>query len=360
MKLIHRYLASALLRGYILAGSVFFALFGLFEFIEQADNVGDADFAIADALLITALALPARLVDLSPFVAMLGVVYGLGTLSQTHELIAIRAAGLAPHKLSVICVMTSLSFMVVVSMIEFGVRPMAQQAELLLMASQSTDGAMFTKDGIWVQQGRNYLHIEALNNSGSPSGVHLYEFAENDELDKYLRAEQGYLDDSGNWQLLDVTEKRYSTGGGPTVTTHHFPDLAWQGAASRNLAFYGLPLQSLTLPELHVHMRYLASQQQVGGVYGLEFWHRCLLPVSAMVFTLFVVPFLLAVSPRTSKGWAVTQGVALALLLYLVQQLFTNSIYLLVESALLAETLSLLLVAMPAVWLVVRANRGGR
>lgn len=171
MKLIYRYLMAALLRGFLLVSGALLALFGLFEFMDRADDIGDANYALADALLVTAMVMPARLADLSPFITLIGAVYGLGTFVRSHELLAMRAAGLTPLRLAIITGVSSLLFLLVFGVVEIAARPLSQQGNLYYMAETSRDGTLFSESGIWVQHGNTYVHIESLERGGSPTGI---------------------------------------------------------------------------------------------------------------------------------------------------------------------------------------------
>lgn len=359
MKVIHRYLMRALVRGYLLVAASLLALFGLFDFMEQADDVGDADFGVDDALAVVALNLPARLVDLSPFVALLGVVYGLSTFVRSQEIIAMRAAGLTPARLALLCALATAGFFAVLAGAELAARPLSQQAHLLHMTETSRDGALFSQDGIWIERGGVFVNIESLARGGAPSGIRMYWFGDDTELDRYLYAERAELDDEReDWTLRQVVEKRYR--GDRTVLTRSVDSMSWSPPWRQSTVLYELPLEALSLTEIDQHRRYLAQQNQPSGIYAMEFWRRLLTPASGIVFSLFAAPFVLGVGPRASMGGAVTLGVANALGIFLLQQIGTNAIYLATQSPLLASAAPIVAVLGAAAALVRRVNGAPR
>lgn len=358
MKVIYGYLIRALARGYLLVAGSLLALFGLFDFMEQANDIGDASYGTADALAVVALNLPARLIDLSPFIALLGVVYGLGTFVRSQELIAMRAAGMTPLRLAVLSGVATGAFFAVLAGVEFAARPMAQQAHLLHMTETSKDGALFSSDGIWLEHEGLYVNIESLARGGAPSGIHLYEFGADTVLDRYLQAARAEMRTEGIWQLRDVVEKRYAADG--TVATSSAAAMPWTPPWHQTTALYELPLESLSLDEINQHRRYLAREGRPSGIYALEFWRRLLTPASGIVFALFAAPFVLGVGPRSSMGGAVTLGVGNALIMFLVQQIGTNAIYLATLSPLLAVSAPIVVVLGVAAVLIRRVNGSPR
>ena len=355
--LIYRYLMAALARGFALTGASLLALFGLFEFMERAGDVGDANFDLGDALAVTALILPMRLVDLSPFIALLGVVYGLSTFVRSHELIAMRAAAMTPLRLATVCAVATLGFFAVIAAVEFAARPMAQQAYLLHMAETSRDGALFSKDGIWIEHDGMFVNVESLARGGAPSGIHLYDFGHDNELDRYLHAESAALLPGGTWALQGVREKFYRGG---LIETRAQDHLDWTPPWRQTTALYELPLESLSLADIDAHRRYLAREQRPTGIYAVEFWRRVLTPASGIAFALFAAPFVLGVGPRASMGGAVTLGVANALGMFLLQQIGTNAIFIATQSPPLAVSLPIAVVFGIAVVLIRRVNGAPR
>jgi lipopolysaccharide export system permease protein len=358
LRVIYRYLMRALARGYLLVAGSLLALFGLFDFMEQANDIGDATYTTADAVAVVLLNLPVRLVDLSPFIALLGVVYGLSTFVRSHELIAMRAAGLTPLRLVVLCGVATTGFFGVLAGVELVARPMAQQAHMLQMTETSGDGALFSREGIWIEHEGLFVNIESLAQGGAPAGIHMYRFGDDTVLDRYLHAARAELRPDGDWELLQVMEKRYARNG--SVATSSTRAMLWTPPWRQTTALYELPLESLSLLEIDQHRRYLAQEQRPNGIYALEFWRRVLMPASGIVFALFAAPFVLGVGPRSSMGGAVTLGVGNALIMFLVQQIGTNAIYLATQSPLLAVSAPIAVVLALATALIRRINGAPR
>jgi len=358
MRIIYRYVVRALVRGYLLVAGSLLALFGLFEFMEQANDIGEASYGTADALAVVTLNLPSRLVDLSPFIALLGVVYGLSTFVRSQELIAMRAAGLTPLRLGLLSGLATAGFFVVLAGVELVARPMAQEAHMLHMTETSKDGALFSREGIWIEHEGLYVNIESLALGGAPAGIHMYEFGGDIHLDRYLHATGAEVLSSEDWVLREVVEKRYADDG--RVYTSTTPSMAWSPPWRQTTALYELPLESLSLEEIDQHRRYLAEEQRPAGIYEMEFWRRLTTPASGIVFALFAAPFVLGVGPRSSMGGAVTLGVANALGMFLIQQIGTNTLYLATQSPLLAVTAPILAVLAVAVVVMRRVNGAPR
>src|SRR5262249_50362942 len=66
------YIARELAKSYALIGLALLVLFDLLAFITESKDIGDFHYGVLDALLVVAYRTPALLVDLSPFIALLG------------------------------------------------------------------------------------------------------------------------------------------------------------------------------------------------------------------------------------------------------------------------------------------------
>ena len=165
-----------MIRGYLLVSASIVSFFGLFEFMDRAEDVGVAQFGAADALFITVLGLPALWVDLSPFIGMVGIVYGLAELIKHSEITAMRSAGMSPARICAMCGAVTLLFMVVVMLTEVFARPIAQNGELMYLKATAPEGSMYSESGVWTELDGNYLHISDVAANGDPQNIEWFQF----------------------------------------------------------------------------------------------------------------------------------------------------------------------------------------
>ena len=355
MKIIYRHVGARIFYGYALTSAVFFTLFGLFEFMQRAEEIGVGRFSIVDAISVTLMAMPARVIDLSPFIAMLGVIYGLSLLVRDNELIALRTSGMTPLHLLMVCAVTSALFMTITLVAEFAARPLAQQAQLLFMQKTSKDGSMIDQSGVWTELEDGYLHIEVLSDNQTPEGIHWYEFYADGQLSFMRHAERAVINNNGTWSLQQVTEKRFPDlrADNPIpAQVRHRDALLWTPATLNSTSIYQIPLETFTLQELYIRMRQLQDMGKPAGRQALAFWQRCLLPFSVIIYTLFAAPFIIGIRPRASMGGIITLATGAALLLFLVQQLLADALHLVLQKGLLASGIPLLLILLPALWMI--------
>ena len=91
----HRYLWASVIRGYLPVLAILLAVFSLFVFVEEVEEVGNGRYTFWAAGEFVLLTLPERFVVLSPFIALLGSIMALGGLANGRELLAMQAGGIS-------------------------------------------------------------------------------------------------------------------------------------------------------------------------------------------------------------------------------------------------------------------------
>jgi len=86
MRLLDRYIARRVLRGYALIMVILVSGFSLIALVHELDSVGKGTYKTSDAALYVLLTLPGWMVELSAAVALLGAIVGLGELAAGEEL----------------------------------------------------------------------------------------------------------------------------------------------------------------------------------------------------------------------------------------------------------------------------------
>ena len=98
-----QYVAIELAKAYGLVLLVLLALFSIFTFAEQLEDVGDGAYELGNAIQYVLLTIPDRVLALAPFVMLLGGLFALGALARNRELIAIQAAGVSRYPVQTAC-----------------------------------------------------------------------------------------------------------------------------------------------------------------------------------------------------------------------------------------------------------------
>lgn len=93
MNVFSRYLIRHLFLGFAAAAGLLLPLFTTFNLINELDDVSPGGYRWTQAVLVVLMTLPRTLVELSPFIALLGGIVGPGQLSKTVSLPPFAARG---------------------------------------------------------------------------------------------------------------------------------------------------------------------------------------------------------------------------------------------------------------------------
>ena len=100
LRTLDHYVALTLVRQYLLALGALVAVFTIFAFVEELDDLGKGRYRLKDAAVFVLLTTPRRAIDLAPVTALLASLTALGSLASGRELVAMQAAGLSPLRLA--------------------------------------------------------------------------------------------------------------------------------------------------------------------------------------------------------------------------------------------------------------------
>jgi lipopolysaccharide export system permease protein len=320
--IIPRYFILSILRGYLLVAVALLALFGLFALMDEAGDIGEVGYTAGDALLFVAMSLPATLLDLAPFVILLGTIFGLAGFLRTQELLALRAAGLSALGIGGLALAAALIATCVIVPIELTARPLLQQALLFRTSEQSPDGNLLDREGSWIARGNTFVYVGSLIGGQRPSRVSEFEFGDDLQLRRFLHAREAEILASDRWRLRDVETRTVREDG----HDRDFADtLDWQPIWYPAPLLQEFPLASLTLAELRQHVEFLEQTAGPSASHALEFWRRVLAPVSIFAFGFLGAALVTSVRPRSGGGLVIVLGIAAAIGLYLFQQISVNA-----------------------------------
>ncbi|MBI2994360.1 MAG: LPS export ABC transporter permease LptG [Gammaproteobacteria bacterium] len=353
MTTIDRYLLRRIAGGLAVAAFVLLPLFSFLDLLEQLEDVGEGFYRARDAFLCTALLVPRRFVQLSPFIALLGNVIGLGRLAVNREITAMRAAGLSSARISAASLRAGLLLLLFVFVLDSTVAPDLQQKSLAHRSAalaQSTE--LGEALGIWTRDATRILRLGATPHARRAEQVEILRLGADGMLAEYIHAESAAIGTHDRWTLHDVTRKSLEAD---QVVSLHAESMPWQPFVRPDqISALNLPAESLSPPALYRYVKYLRATGQSAETYALAFWRRPGLALITIAMLLLSVPFALG-SVRGGIGGRLILAAVTGIGVYLFDQITANTGLLLhLDPALVALVPGLLLV-WAAAWLVRRA-----
>ncbi len=290
MKIVDRYIAGNLIRGYLPILLVFLSVFSLIVMVDEVDEVGRGRYTFWKATEYLILTLPSRFVLLAPFVALLGSVMALGALANGRELIAMQAAGISPLQMAGSVMKVGMVFMIIVAGVqEFVSPPLDQQAMILRSVALSKSKAYQGKQGLWFREGSRFIRVKKVVYGEVPKGIDIFEFNDQGQMTLFLHAQEADVGDPQRWLLKRVEKKLIA---GQKVAREYLETLPWDSPLKQDeMRLLTLPTSSLSPSDLYHYIEVLQRKKQNSLRYELAFWDKVFMPLTTGLMVLIAFPF---------------------------------------------------------------------
>jgi lipopolysaccharide export system permease protein len=323
MKILNRYIAWSLIKGWLLVLVVIVAIFGLLAFITELDRV-NAAYGILDVLRYVAFTMPQRVLDLAPVIVLLGTLISLATLAKHNELTIIWSAGVTTaHFMRVLWLPILMLVIVLTLTAEFVAAQFYQRAEAERSLLRSGNANMITGRGLWSAQNGRFINVRSFRMGHIPENIDIYQFNEQRELISAIHASHAEIGGNRRWILFDVDSKTLENG---RPVTHHIDQLEMSPLWSeQELPGLSLASAGLSLSALYSYANYLKTTSQPYQRYWLAFWIQALLPLTAAAMVLLAAS--ISIGLGSARGHSFEIRIAIGALIGIVFYLVSPLIY---------------------------------
>lgn len=307
LRTLDRHVGLTLVRQYLIALGALVAVFTIFAFVEELDDLGKGHYRLKDAVFYILFTTPRRAIDVAPVTALLASLTALGTLASGRELVAMQAAGISPLRIAWSTLRPGLLFVAVaVAIGQFVAPPLDRVAYTRRAQALSATVAIQSDHGFWSRAGHRFLRVRDIRGGGILGGVEIYEFDDDGRLRRFMHAERADIRGGREWQLTNVVQKDFETGG---IVWRQLPVVVWESFLNtQQVDLLALQPTILSFSDLYQYVRYLRASGQDSASYELALWQKVSMPVAVAAMTLLSVPFVLGVMQKTSTGQRMMVG----------------------------------------------------
>lgn len=323
MNVFSRYLIRHLFLGFAAAAGLLLPLFTTFNLINELDDVSPGGYRWTQAVLVVLMTLPRTLVELSPFIALLGGIVGLGQLSKNSELTAIRSTGFSIFRIALVALVAGILWTVSLGAIdEWGVAIAATGAANQIDRHRVGEDDDITGNMLWARRGNEFVTVKSLNEQGQPVGVEIFHYRDDLSLESYIYARSATIEDDKTWILHGVNHKKWLNGKETQETSDY---LAWQSTfTSMNLEELSMPGNTFSVRQLNHYIHYLQETGQPSSEYRLALWEKLGQPILTLAMILLAVPFTFSAPRSPGMGSRLAVGVIVGLLTWISYQIMVN------------------------------------
>jgi len=282
--------------------------FSLIALVRELDSVGKGTYETSDAVLYVLLTLPGWMVELSPAMALLGALVGLGELAAGEELTVMQALGVSRSRIAWSVLKTGLLVMLAVMGLQEFVAPKLNQLAFE-RRTQAVSGmeSTSTRRGFWSRNGQRVVHVRRLLHGRIPSEIEIYQFDDNGWLRFVAWAKEAVIiQDSKRWVLHDVRQQIIAEN---KTFTEHFAQLPWDSPFTPDqITQILLPVEMLSPSALYGYVQYLKRAGLAAERPELTLWQSISRPLSTMAMVILAIPYVLGPIRQVSAGKRMVYG----------------------------------------------------
>lgn len=357
MKIFHSYLLRHIFTGFAAAAGLLLPLFTTFNLINELDDVSPGGYHWTQAVTVVLMTFPRTLIDLGPFIALMGGIVGLGQMSKSMELTAIRSTGFSVMKIAGVALSAGLILTLALSAIDEWISsPLQQQAVQIKNHAEALDNSNDIAGNIlWARRDNEFVTIKSLNEQNQPVGIELFYYRPDHSLDTYIYAQTATISDSKTWVLNGVNKKKWINGKETTETKATLP---WQSLfTDMSLLELTMPSNSFSIRQLRHYIAWLNKTNQPSTEFKLALWQKLGHPLLTLAMILLAIPFTFSAPRSPGLGSRLAVGVIVGLLTYVSYQITVNLGLLFSLSAPLITLVPPVLLLVLALILVYRFDR---
>ncbi len=323
MRTLDRYLAREVLKAALLAVLALTALDAFFGLIVELEDIGRHRYGLADAFAYVGMTLPRRVMEVLPTAALIGCLLGLGGMAARSELVAVRAAGVSVGRIAWGVAKAGLVLVVAAVLIGEFLAPRTEMlATHLRNDAQREVSHNYAELGVWLRDGRDYVHIGYVYPDGDLANVTLYAFDDARRLVESVSAPRASFD-GGRWTLEEATLSRLDGAG---VTSERRARLERPTRLDPDLVrVVMLKPENLTASALSRYVAYVESLGEDPRRYRQAFWAKLAAPLQGLVMLLVGLPFAFGSTRNSPLGKRLVVGIVVGLLFLLVSRLFSQA-----------------------------------
>ena len=306
MKIIHHYISKTVIGMTLLVLLMVAGLETLIAFLNELDDINRYGYGIKQATVYVFSSLPSMLYPLFPAVALMGCLMGLGRLATQSELIVIQASGVSKDQIAFSVMRAIIGMLLVVTFVGEGLAPKAQHfAESYKMQAQTGNVIIGDRQGLWVHDSNNFIHIEKIVSNNQLQSISRYQF-DGTKLILASTAREGHYE-QGHWVFSDIKESAFLP---EHIKVQKIDKQIWPVYLDPDfIGIADINPDQASLLQLNRYIHYLHKSGLYAQSYKFEFWKRIFQPLAALVMVGLAIPFIFGPLRTKPMGFRILIGI---------------------------------------------------
>ena len=318
MKIIDRYIAFVVIRGVLMVGLMLLAFTLIFILLSelQSARVG---YSFWQIVWVALLRLPNLSYQLFPFAALIGVLVSIGNLGSSHELVALRAAGVSRLRMSVSVLLGVSVLLIPVMLIGEYIAPETEEAARTYRFAYK-DGRVHLggKGGLWIRDRNEIVNVRSPIVEGVQktrfSNVQIFSLDDGFRPQSITIAKEAVPADAetGNAEGWNLRKATVLTVGDARVRKQRYAEKQWDSRVDAGLLASAVTMpRFMSVRSLREYIFYLRNNGQDAVQYIAAFWDKIYFPFTVLALLLATLPFVFALARQHSLGARIFSGIVL-------------------------------------------------
>ena len=298
MRLLDRYVLQSFLRAYVLCIAAFISIWLIFDISDHISRFIDDRMSFGSVVQYYLTQVPQILVILLPVSLLLALLFSLGRMSRTNEIVSMLTAGVSIPRLIAPLLAMGLLTTAVSAALNYSLAPHAEEAQKMYFDSgraAGTTAQLFRSR----RDNRTWFIQRFRPQQNEFRNVQVLQQDENDNIVKnYLAASASYDAAAQAWSLQGVKVVNYDAPGNITSeeSAESLVITDWSETPFR-LASTNMRADFLSLPELRDYIHFNSDfPRNLLAPFATHLQYRIALPWTCFVVVLIAAPLAIGFS----------------------------------------------------------------
>ncbi|MCD6139076.1 MAG: LPS export ABC transporter permease LptG [Deltaproteobacteria bacterium] len=359
MNILTRYILREFTKMFIIALLAFLMIYVVVDFFERIDNFVEAGAGSRYMLLYIFFKLPLILEQMLPVAVLLATLVALGLLARSNEIVAMKASGISPLRLTTPLLICGLVISVLSLMNSELVVPYTNRRVNSIWRNHvEKESPEFSHkyEALWYRGKDIIYNIRSFDDvSNTLFGVVVNQFDPDFRVKQRIHARRAIWE-NGHWLFLDGTIKQRQRDGGYTVST--FSEKVFPlSETPDDFKKGGNPSDEMSFTELRRYAQKVENEGYSARSYWVDMHIKLAFP--CISFIMILIGASLALWKEKGRGVAAGIGIGFVIIaLYLVTLELTRTLgYSGILPPIIAAWASNILFAMVGAYLLLCAHR---
>lgn len=321
MTILDRYVFGMVASSIFAVLLVLIGIDALAELIDEMTEIQE-DYGMMQVLFYILLKLPGSLAEYAGYSALIGVLIGLGLLSNTGELTVIRASGFSLMRIGWMVMQPAMLLIVLAFSIAEFISPTLEQiseSRRSVLRGEPVHG--IEESGLWMYDQGTFIHVDAVYPGGQLFGLSRYYIdIDNARLEAREADETLFTTEDGQWR---ETNLRWTDVHSDRVEFGVRDSAPWQTELKPELLNMSvLSADQMSVRDLNKYTQYLGVDQDRAREYKVQFWKKLLAPLSIASLVFIGMSFVLGSNRQVAVGERIFVGVIVGTVFQLLQDIF--------------------------------------